>query len=72
MGVGGLGAPLEVNGKRCICKSDKLVELKLLPLSKFDLVAALRLARVMSRSLVECNRKVPITIVTKPQTSVVA
>lgn len=72
MGVGGLGAPLEVSGKRCICRSEKLVELKLLPLSDVDLVAAFRLARVMSRSLVECSRKVPMTIVTNPQTSVVA
>ena len=63
---------MEVNGKRCICKSDKVAVLKLLPLSRVDLVAALRLARVMSRSLVECNRNVPITIVTNPQTSVVA
>lgn len=70
--MGGLGAPLDVNGKRCICRSERLVALKLPPLSRVDLVAAWRLARVMSRSLVECSRNVPMTIVTNPQTSVVA
>ena len=66
-----IGHP-DVKGKRCICRSDTVVALKLLPLSRVDLVAALRLARVMSRSLVECSRNVPMTMVTNPQISVVA
>ena len=66
IGAGESRAPFDVRGSLCICSSDRLAALNV------DLVAALRPARVMSRSLVECNRNVPMTMVTKPHTSVVA
>ena len=66
VGAGESRAPFDVSGRRCICNSDALGALNV------DLVAALRPARVMSKSLVECKRNVPMTMVTKPHTSVVA